>query len=398
MNPSPPTLTLTERRPRRARLAPADVAFLLDRHRGHVEVLPTGRRHRYRLTATGHVGVIVAPVTRIVIRPKIPLRNLFFLLDPDADPPESPDSTTPEDGTAPLAFLARLFARRLGERLAAGLHRGYRERSARGPFLQGKLDLPAQLREAPGRRGELHSRLDDLTTDLPCNQALRAAGQRALASELLPDNARHALRHRLRDLEDITPLAPTPELWDSLEASRLPEGYRPLLGLARLLADGLAPGEQAGPTPAPAFLLDLERAFEGYLTRGFEHAPRHTTATAQPTFAIPPARPGDPDVHLRPDILLTRGGKVSAVVDAKWKRLPGSAVVTDDFYQVTTYAAALGARRAVLVYPAGRDRAWEYPLPLAGVTVEVRALRVTGPVEKCRRSLRRMVREVCRAG
>ncbi len=54
----PRTLLLTERVPHVARLAPVDVAFLLEHHRAHVEVLPTGRRDRYRLTALGCTGVL----------------------------------------------------------------------------------------------------------------------------------------------------------------------------------------------------------------------------------------------------------------------------------------------------------------------------------------------------
>src|SRR5438132_1553163 len=96
------TWTLTERRPALCRLRPEDVDFLLAGHRDHVEVLPTRRRHRYRVTALGHVGVIAAPHCRLLIRPKVPLTSLFHLLDPAAPPPAFDDATTPEPGTAAL--------------------------------------------------------------------------------------------------------------------------------------------------------------------------------------------------------------------------------------------------------------------------------------------------------
>src|SRR5579859_4408985 len=88
---SPRTLVLTERVPHVARLAPVDVAFLLEQHRGRVEVLPTGRRDRYRVTALGCAGVLIAPSCRIVIRPKIPLRTLYAMLDPFAPLPAVTD-------------------------------------------------------------------------------------------------------------------------------------------------------------------------------------------------------------------------------------------------------------------------------------------------------------------
>src|SRR5207253_1929135 len=142
------------------------------------------------------------------------------------------------------------------------------------------------------------------------------------------------------------------------------EAYRPLLDLCRLLADGLAPGERAGAVAGPAFLLDLERVFERFVTRGL------TEAFADEPGAVavqPPHRlRGDgaaPALALRPDVTLDRGGRPVLVVDAKWKRLPRAGPLPADVYQALAYGAALGARRAVLVYPGRRERRWTYALP-----------------------------------
>src|SRR5262249_17339573 len=176
-----------ERTPAEHRLALADVEFLLAEHRAHIELLPTRSRHRYRLTPTGHVGVIVAPSVRLVIRPKVPVRNLFYLLDPTADFPVNEDSTAATPGTEALAFLAARLARLLTERSSAGLHRAYAERSDSGPFLQGRLDVPAQLREAGGRKDALHCRYEDFTSDVPCNQVGKATALLLLRSPLVAE-------------------------------------------------------------------------------------------------------------------------------------------------------------------------------------------------------------------
>src|SRR5204863_49065 len=118
--PMPRTVTLTERVPRVVRLRRADADFLLARHRAHVEVLPTTERGRYRLTALGVVGSVVAPTVRLWVRPKLPAVNLFHLLDPAAPPPEVPDHAGP---AGLLSFLAGRFADRLAERVTAGLER-----------------------------------------------------------------------------------------------------------------------------------------------------------------------------------------------------------------------------------------------------------------------------------
>ena len=128
-----------------------EMVDLLAGHRTHLRLAPTGRRGRYRLTPTGHVGTIVGPDCRLVIRPKIPVKNLFHLLDPTGPLPVAEDRAATVTGTEALDFLAGRLARLLAERVVAGLHRAYSERCEAGPFLHGRLDLAAHLRERNGR-------------------------------------------------------------------------------------------------------------------------------------------------------------------------------------------------------------------------------------------------------
>jgi 5-methylcytosine-specific restriction enzyme subunit McrC len=385
------TVVLTERTAALCRLPTADVDFLLAGHRAHLEILPTRRRGRYRLTPAGHVGTIVAPTTRLVIRPKVPVENLFHLLDPAAPLPAVPDSAAVEPGTEALDFLAGRLACLLAERAAAGLHRAYAERAAEGPFLQGRLDVPAQLREPTGRKDRIHSCYEEFTADVPCNQVPRATAELVLHSPLVGDGVRAALRQSLHGFAGVSSVPLGPESFQVAQPDRLTESYRPLLDLCRLLADSLAPQESAGAVPCPAFLLDMERVFERYVTAGvvqaFQDRPGCTVAVQPLHLANEPA-PGQPDILLRPDVLVDRGGR-RLVVDAKWKRLTRS-LVTPDVYQVLAYAAALGGREAVLVYPGKRDRTWDYVLPRAPVSLVVHRLRVVGSREACRRSLRHL--------
>jgi 5-methylcytosine-specific restriction enzyme subunit McrC len=382
------TIILTERKPRRVRLAPADVVFLLAAHRGHIDLAPTGRRGVFRLTPRGCAGVVVAPTRRLVIRPKIPLKNLFLLLDPNDLVSTAPDKVTPTPDLEILDFLAGRLARLLAERGAAGLRRGYRERAEEGPFLHGRIDVPAQLREGHVRKDRLHSVRDDFTADVPCNQAPKATAERLLASSLLGSHVRKALLQALRGFEEVATAPLTPDVFAAAEADWLAEGYRPLLDLCRLLADALGPGDAEGTTPCPAFLLDMERVFERYITRGVAEAFAGAdgwTAAAQQTHVVAPG------VEMRPDVTVHCDGRPIMVVDAKWKR-PASAPSPADLYQMLAYCTALNVGRAVLVYPGRRDSVRAFPLNHAPVCVEIRSLRVVGDRAQCLRSLKRLGR------
>lgn len=388
------TLLLRERRPAECRLSADDVAFLLAEHRGHVEVAPTGRRGRYVLTPLGYVGTIVTPRCRLVIRPKLPLRNLFHLLDPAGPLPFAEDQIAPAPGIEALDFLAGRLAQLLTERAAAGLHRGYVERAAQGPFLQGRLDLPAQVRAAQGTKERLHSRFEEFTADVPCNQVAKATAELVRRSPLLGDPVRQALSQALRPFEAVSPAALGPESFAAASPDRLTEAYRPLLDLCRLLADALGPGAAAGDTACPSFLIDMERVFESYVTDAVARAFAPGTVAAQPLHRVNRPVAGQPDIEMRPDVVVSRAGRSVLVVDAKWKVLLGSPLVVEDVYQVLAYAAALGAARAVLVYPGRRDRVWRYPLRNASLRIEVRTLRVVGMREECERSRRRLGRRL----
>jgi 5-methylcytosine-specific restriction enzyme subunit McrC len=388
------TLFLRERIPRECRMSRADVDLLLAEHRPHVELVPTHRRGRYRLTATGHVGTIVLPTRRLVIRPKIPLANLFHLLDPANPPPVIDDRAETVIGAEALDFLAGRLARLLAERAAAGLHRGYAERSERGPFLQGRPDVAAQVREGT-RKDALHCHFEEFTADVPCNRVPKAVAELVLRSPLAGERARSLVRQALDGFDGIQAAALGPDSFAQAEPGRLTEAYRPLFDLCRLLADGLAPAGREGATACPAFLIDMERVFEGYVTRGIMEAfagRDRYRVDVQPRHVANRPVAGQPDIHLRPDMVLARDGRAEVVVDAKWKDLAGSPLVTDDIYQVLAYCTALGVGRGVLVYPGRRHRAWDYEMTGTPIRLTVRTVRVVGDREACARSLRRLGR------
>ena len=383
MTPSP-TLYLRERKTRACRLAPDEMRYLLERHRAHIDLAPTAAPHVWRLTPSGVAGVILTPRRRIVITPKIPLRNLLLLDDGE------PDHVDPMNSTGVLDPLAERLARLMAARAAAGLYRDYRETPHQGPFLVGQLDVAAQLRQPVGRKDQLHSRHDHFTVDLPCNQVPRALAKSLSASPLLGPVVRARLAHTLQGFVHVSEVALTPAVLAQLRSPRLPAAYRPLAEVCLLLADALAPGQAAGSAPAPALLVSLERWFEQYLTKTIEEVffGQPQAVCVQRTRHV-----GSPDVTVRPDVTLDHGDRPRLVVDAKWKRLTDTGPTSADFYQVLAYATLLGAERAVLVYP-GRRGGGDWAFEHTPVRVAARTLDVSGDDDRCARSRRRLGREL----
>src|SRR5436190_2190042 len=131
-------------------------------------------------------------------------------------------------------------------------------------------DDAAQHRQAPGRHDTLHGRHEEFTADLPCNQVPRAVAESLLPLVAAP--VRAALETLLPALADASPVSLNPALWAQLLHSPAPPAYSPLLDLCRALADALSPAQQGG-SGAPAFLLELERLFERFVTRAVVESP-----------------------------------------------------------------------------------------------------------------------------
>ncbi|MGL4553903.1 MAG: 5-methylcytosine restriction system specificity protein McrC, partial [Gemmataceae bacterium] len=217
------------------------------------------------------------------------------------------------------------------------------------------------------RRDTLHGMPDDLTPQLPCNAVPAGLARRLLAAPLA-DAARERLRSALAGWGGVASAGgPLPE--------EVPAGYGGLFEACGWLLAG--PGEGAS-----SLLISLPRVFERLVARLVGGEP-------QRTFVVCPRRDGRPELSIRPDVTVLRGGRPVRAVDAKWKALPRDAAVTDDVYQAVAYGAGLGVPEVVLVYP-GRRRGWAFEV--GPVRVRVTTLEVAGPIERCERSGRRLGR------
>jgi 5-methylcytosine-specific restriction enzyme subunit McrC len=386
MTPNPRTLRLVEYRPREVRLRRAEVDALLAAG-PTLEVVPTRHRGRYRVTARGVAGVLLAPGLRVVIRPKIPSANLFHLIDPSAPPESATDVSTPEPGTEAFDFLARRLSAAMSARAAAGLRHGYVERADRQTFLQGRLDVAAQVRESPATRDRFHVSRDEFSVDIPVHRLTKAVAETVLTSPLLAAGTRTTLRAALLGYADVASTPLEPVAFEAVPA----EPDRPLLDLCRLLIRALQPGERAGDLAGPVFLLDLERMFEQYVERGLSAVPG---LQVQREFTYhKPVLAGQPPLVGRPDLVVRRDGKVRCAIDAKWKSLDGPPLA-GDVHQALAYAVGLGCPDVRLVYPGRRYLEWRYELTDSDVTLTVHCLRVVGPRARCERSIQRLLQAV----
>lgn len=311
------------------------------------------------LTPGDWVGFV--PIDRdlgVAFLPKVPIRNLFRMLEYAyrLDLLLPGGLTNAETLTEFYERLALILARRVLDRGRKGFYRRYVPEYDLLPFVRGRLDLRERCRRPWVVRVPCH--YEEHTADIDDNRILawtlhHIARNGACTERVLP-----TVRRSYRTIHGFTTLAPYTG-WDCLDRvyDRLNDDYQPMHALCRFFLDHSGPMHERGDRVMLPFLINMAGLFEQFVAEWLRR-------NLSPSLKLEAQRRvpfGQGDVlNFQMDIVLrdARSGKALCVIDTKYKA-PQSPD-TGDVYQIVTYALALGAPSAVLLYPQ------RVPRPLVG--------------------------------
>ena len=301
-------------------------------------------------SATNYVGSINANAggLQVLVRPKIPLRNLFLLLEVGLRDRDWHDEAVRYETTLDLLpALVSFFARTTETTLARGLYHSYREQRDRLVAMRGRVDIARQLAQ-PGVVIPMHCKFTEFTADLIENSYLKAAISRSLrVAGVQPIDRRRLMQH-LVTLEDVGDARHHHADSDRVVFTRLNEHYKPALRLARLVLANLALQDAVGATQASSFMLDMNDLFERFLTERLRRALRGRLELKRQHGD---KLDEDRRVAIRPDLLFSSQGTAKFVADIKYKLTDdGAGGRTADYYQLLAYATALDLPEGVLIY------------------------------------------------
>ena len=116
----------------------------------YLSIEPGEHSGHWQVTAHNYVGSINVAGLQLLVRPKIPLRNLFLLLEVGLRARDWHDEAVRFETTGDLLpALVSFFARTTETTLARGLYHSYREQRDRLVALRGRVDIARQLTQ-PG--------------------------------------------------------------------------------------------------------------------------------------------------------------------------------------------------------------------------------------------------------
>lgn len=326
---------------------------------------------RWRLAADSRVGIAMGEDWEIRVVPRLAIPKLIFLLGYANDPNGWRELTAPMARDEELfRAIASGFATHALRAIESGVLRGYLSTDESAAVIRGRIRIGDQLAQRPGLLLPVEIRYDDYTTDIPENRLLAAASTLLLRLPRLPQLTRAKLRRVRATLGEVGP----PNSPGAPPVTRLNRRYAAALKLAELILKRLSIGTERGRITSTAFVFDMNRVFEDFLSAALTDAlrPYGGRTELQLTGHYLDAERRLP---VRPDITWWKGRKIAAVIDAKYKPIVDSRFPNADAYQMLAYCQAFRLNHGTLVYAKGEAREQLHILP-NGIRLRVAAVDV----------------------
>jgi 5-methylcytosine-specific restriction enzyme subunit McrC len=363
-----------------------------------ISVTPSqDRAGTFDLTPASHVGAIVLPTLRILVKPKIDMHRLMFVLSYSVDPRRWRDVgfDFEEDNTIFEAIVPGfLFQLRMA--LRRGLLTGYKAEDEASSTIRGRLRFGDQIARRYGRAVPAEISFDDYRADVPLNQVLKAAVLAAKHLYLRSTDVRRQLRRFEVLLGDVSSVQFDARRLPDFEFTRLDAHYRPAVELAKLIIRGSSFRHREGLVEGAAFLIDMNEVFEDFVVVALREILRlghHEFVQGgrdRPLYLATHQR-----VRLKPDLAWWRAGRCTFVGDVKYKRL-ATASPNADLYQLLAYAVATGLPSATLVYAAGETAHAAYEVSLASKALLVRTIDLATDPDDLLRQIAELASEITR--
>lgn len=346
----------------------------------------------WRLRADSRVGVVVGSDWEVRVVPRLAIPKLMFLLAYAVDRDGWRDSISEFQRERDFfAAVASGFAFHAYRAVEPGPLRGYVTVDERAYALRGRLRIADQMSRSSGLPLPLEISYDDYALDVPENRILRGATDLLLRFPRVPATARKRLLRIRAILEDVEPATGRASL---PAVTRLNRRYEPALRLAALILERASITTEAGEFKSVSFVFDINQVFEDFLSAALVEALRPHGGTVRLQYQRE-FLDHERALRLKPDITWWRGGRLRAVIDAKYKQLVDTRFPNADAYQMLAYCAGLGQERGFLVY--ARDveqRSRTHRVRNGRATIEVRAISLEAMPDDVLRQVENLAREV----
>lgn len=241
-------------------------------------------------------------------------------------------------------LFAAILCRGISHQVKQGLYKAYIDCEDDLSALRGKIDFPGTMRNRMRYRQQLHCVYDELSENNLLNRILKTTALVLIGCDDVKETYRRKLKQEMLFFSAVDEIDPGSVRWDDLHFQRSTQTYQMLLGICRLVLNGMLQTEEDGRYTLAAFedSREMSRLYEKFLLEYYrrEHPELKATAAQIPWALDDGVRTALP--IMQSDITLQRGNTV-LIIDAKYyahnmqvqynKRTIHSA----NIYQIFTY-------------------------------------------------------------
>jgi 5-methylcytosine-specific restriction enzyme subunit McrC len=377
------TIRLTEQEATRCRLTKTELALLLAAKRAKggrlLSVAVRGMEEGvYEVRAGSVVGTLAWPGLQVLIRPKVGLENIFFLLGfrgALAQWGEDPFRYKREPDL--LHALAWAFDAEVRRALRYGIARDYLTREETLVALRGRFDVGRQVQVRQDRASPVECRYQDYSEDITLNRLIKAAQRRLRGVPGLESELVRRLRHSGSAFTDVSDVEYPPTSVPEVLFTRLNRQWEPATRLALLILRQEALKDETGASVGISFTVDMNVLFEKFVE---EVVRREAIRAGFRLLAQTAVRLTD-RIQMRPDLTLRHDQRALAVGDAKYVVLEAAEWPHANLYQLLAYCVALRLPRGLLIYASLRAPEL-HRVTGAGIELEIVGIDMSVPPEK----------------
>ena len=343
------------------------------------------------LRPTSYVGALHTAGLGIVVRPKISIDRVMFLITYALDPRhwrQYPFDLTPD--TDVLESIIPAFTHHAREAVRRGLLQDYRREEEALHTVRGRIRFDEQIKRRFGVPLPIEVAFDEFTEDIEENRLLKTALYRLSHLPVRSTRARRDV-NALRPVFDAVGLGSYSRGIPEVHYTPLNNHYRSAVELARLIIDNSSLELFHGKVTGASFMLDMNQVFEKFLYVALRESLELSESQwkTQKHLTLDEAK----SINLYPDLFWHIGNRALFVGDAKYKRITSTDFPNADIYQMLAYCTAANLPSGLLIYAAEEHERGghhvRHSITHANKTIEVTSIDLSGQPEE-------ILDEVCR--
>lgn len=311
----------------------------------------------WEFRAGNYIGVFRCGELNVVIRPRIPIDRVMFMVGYSLNSVDWSFSRlrlSAEDDI--LEAIVPAFVRVTQHAIRRGLLQGYSTREVSSVALQGRIRLADQVKTRFGLPLPVEVTYDEFTEDIEENRLLKTAIGFLLQMPISSFESRRDLGSLRAALTSVSSGSYSPGMVPSVNYTRLNQRYQPAVELARLIIGSslseFSPGDKLG----PSFLVDMDQVFENFLRTALRQTLRLSESEwpdrSSATRALHLEEGGQ--LQVNPGLSWWRGRRCLFVGEARYALPAGDPGIADaqqaDIYRMLAYCAAADLPSGLLVY------------------------------------------------